>query len=262
MKNSSQKEHRDLKIEYLDLLKQLRLNRENLISKDEGQIEKLIENAESLFSQIKKPSDLKLDAKISTESAKISSISFEKRCMSDKMSSEKFIEYLIKHKHEKVDVIENYMQYVASKFVGVEFSDHLCINPVVKEANLRQRNNTNIPDSSADFPLRIFSAEDDEGTLTLVKKIKKVVNEKKIIDFYMLVINPKSYSKTIENIFYLSFAIKVGLVGFTTNKGQLCISSEPTNENQDDLSHLIVSLEHGEYKKLIQKLNITDSMLD
>lgn len=253
-------ETQNLKVKYLDLLKRMRSNKENLISKDNNEMEGLIENTESLFLQIQKPWDLKLDARISTESAKISSESFEKQCMSDRITSERFIDMILKHNESGLAEITNYMHFAKSRFVGVDFMDQLCLTPVVRETNARQRNVQKVAEDSADFPLRIFSAEDDDGTLTLVKKIKKVVHEKRVVDYYELVLDPDSYPKTIENIFYLAFAIKVGLVHFASRDGRFVVCAEPSAVSEV-LNHLIVSIEYGEYCMLVKNLNIGKSML-
>lgn len=260
MENPSQDSSQSLKIKYLDLLKKMRSNKENLTQKDSEEMDNLIKNTESLFLQIRKPWDLKLDARISNESAKISSVSFERHCMSDKMTTEKFIELVLKHQKSSVCLIEDYMQFAKSRFVGVEFVHQLCLKPAVKETHQRQKSIARVDDTSADFPLRIFSAEDDDGTLTLVKKIKKVVYEMREVDYYHLVIDPDSYSRTVENIFYLAFAIKVGLVHFASRDSRflVCAEQEITCEGQN---HLIVSIEYGEYCMLVEKLKINKPLL-
>lgn len=259
MENASQSSSQSLKIKYLDLLKKMRTNKENLTQRDSEEMDNLIRNTESLFLQIKKPWDLKLDARISNESAKISSVSFEKQCMSDRMTTEKFVELVLKHKQSSISTIEDYLQFAKSRFVGVEFVHQLCLKPVARETHQRQRCTAKVEDTSADFPLRIFSAEDDDGTLTLVKKIKKVVYEMREVDYYRLVIDPKSYSRTVENIFYLAFAVKVGLVHFASRDGRFLVCAEQ-EAVCDSLNHLVVSMEYGEYCMLVEKLKVSEAL--
>lgn len=113
----------------------------------------------------------------------------------------------------------------------------------------------------------------------LIKKVGK--NEK--ISLFKFIINPFSFSKTIENLFYTSFLIKEGKIMLLegnnddndNNKKVPMIMVKSNSKSSDNMqreidkrknqiqhqNHIIFQLNMETWKKLIEKFNITESFL-
>lgn len=248
----SQKDSRTIKIKYLDILKDLRKNKQNI----NDRLDEVIENTNNLLTQVDLPSELVLDAKVSYESTSQANSIFLKNCLEDKITTEQFVN-LFNSKEMK-----EYVNFVYNKFQGVCFTDKLNLFPVQRIRSQRtvsqiRRNMKNDPKS----PKKLLEAKDDENQLNLVKRIKKIVRQKGKVDYFSLVLDPKSFSRTIENLFYLSFAVKMQQVYLKMIDNNLFVTIENESE-EDNLNHLIVSIEYSEFKKLVKKYKINEPMIN
>ena len=118
----------------------------------------------------------------------------------------------------------------------------------------------------------------DSTTPEQVKKcfkalVKKSGHEK--ISLFKFVLDPNSFAKSIENLFYTSFLIKEGrIVMEEDEEGLPCIQVEeqlPTDKISKEIenlrrrdthqNHIIFQLDIPTWKRLVEKFNITDSFL-
>lgn len=241
----------NIKIKYLDILKVLRINKES----SNQNLDEVIQNTDNLLTQVENPSELVLDAKVSYESTSQASTIFLKNCMEDKITTEQFVSFYGKKQ------MKEYVKFMYRKFYGVNFLEKFNLFTIEKVRTQRtqgiirrsQRTDPKTPDLAIEIT-------EDENQLNVVKKIKKILREYEEIDYFTLVLDPHSFSRTIENLFYLSFAVKMQQVFLKMNDNKLLVVKE--NETDDDLlSHLIVSIEFNEYRKLIKNLNIKEPMI-
>ncbi|RVD92754.1 non-structural maintenance of chromosome element 4 like [Tubulinosema ratisbonensis] len=247
----TQKESRNIKIKYLKLLKVLRKEKQTINDK----LDEVIEDTNTLLTQVDKPSELVLDAKVSYESTSQANSIFQKNCLEDRMTTEKFVN-LYGSKEMK-----EYVNFVYNKFLGVTFAEKINLFP--DEKIKHSRTQTQIKKSQKfepKSPKKLTEAVDDENQLNLVKRIKKIVKQHEKIDYFTLVLDPKSFSRTIENLFYLSFAIKMQQVYLKMIDNNLFVTIENESE-EENLNHLIVSIEYNEFKKLIKKYQLKEPMI-
>lgn len=112
-----------------------------------------------------------------------------------------------------------------------------------------------------------------ERIFEILKKIhKRALKIGVQIGFYEFVINPFSFSRTIENIFYVSFLIKDGYARISLNSDNLPII-EPTNDedyNAADASkkkksvnniQSMISLTKAQWEEIKEVFNITTALI-
>ncbi|KAI5192637.1 hypothetical protein NEMIN01_2125 [Nematocida minor] len=92
-----------------------------------------------------------------------------------------------------------------------------------------------------------------------IKKIYRILKEKKEVELFRLVIDPNSFGKTIENILTLSFTVKVGRAFITEKEGVLYATLERVEEPID--THCIISVTEEDVKRIAHEMDIRDTML-
>ncbi|KAH9386997.1 non-structural maintenance of chromosomes element 4 [Nematocida major] len=92
-----------------------------------------------------------------------------------------------------------------------------------------------------------------------IKRVYEILQEMGEIEVFRLVIDANSFGKTVENIFTLSFAVKVGRAFIRERNGTLYASSEKPDAAPE--SHCIISIQEQDVKQMIEKMNITGSLM-
>lgn len=123
-----------------------------------------------------------------------------------------------------------------------------------------------------------LNASQGESTPSYVKKCYKILKNKSgtdQINLFKFIIDPKSYAKSVENLFYTSFLIKEGrLVLEEDNEGYPAIRLKenlPTDSRERELekqrrndttqNHIIFQMDIPTWRKLINKFNITEAFI-
>eukprot|EP01090_Pellita_catalonica_P000989 TRINITY_DN10719_c0_g1_i1.p1 TRINITY_DN10719_c0_g1~~TRINITY_DN10719_c0_g1_i1.p1 ORF type:complete len:278 (+),score=60.69 TRINITY_DN10719_c0_g1_i1:182-1015(+) len=105
-----------------------------------------------------------------------------------------------------------------------------------------------------------------------VEVMKARLNQSQKLPFFKFIIDPDSYSRTVENLFHLSFLVK---------DGQAAVAAEKQDDSEDTVmpvvaaemppdegdyvsgkavkSQCIIRLDHEWYQKMIKDLNVTQS---
>ncbi|KAJ1938365.1 hypothetical protein FBU59_004461 [Linderina macrospora] len=97
----------------------------------------------------------------------------------------------------------------------------------------------------------------ENQTTKLVRKVHRILAEVGPINLFNLVINPHSFSQSVENIFYVSFLIRDGKAFIDDKSGQPMIEAcEPPQQGdyEQGLSkrQLIFSLEQASWKEIVE----------
>lgn len=232
----------------MDLLSIMRKSKENN-NITTTEIDSFIQETNQLFTQIKDTSEMRLDAQTHAESAKITETFFEQQKMGEKMTTKKFIEIV------KEGKAEYFFEKVMASCLRVTFADALRFSNPTR--NVRKNVEKDEVNAMVE-PLLLSAATDEDSTLTIIRRIKQIVKDEDV-DFFRLVLDPNSYAKTIENIFYLSFAVKIKQVKLLDKNGLFVAFCD--GDEEEDLNHMVISLEFHEYKKLIEFYGIKKPLL-
>ncbi|KAJ2484832.1 hypothetical protein EV174_002133 [Coemansia sp. RSA 2320] len=96
----------------------------------------------------------------------------------------------------------------------------------------------------------------ENQTTKLVKAVHRILTQVGPINLFQLVINPTSFSQSVENIFYVSFLIRDGKAFIDDQSGQPMIEAcEPPQQDdyQSGLTkkQLIFSLDHATWREIV-----------
>lgn len=100
------------------------------------------------------------------------------------------------------------------------------------------------------------------------KSLKRVCKRRGQVEFYEFVINPKSFSQTIENIFHLSFSVKQGFAKLSVAPdGRLMVApSKPTEQAEDGnpiaSNQAVMSMSMAMWRRIVTELELTDALIE
>ncbi|KAI9352182.1 Nse4 C-terminal-domain-containing protein [Obelidium mucronatum] len=109
----------------------------------------------------------------------------------------------------------------------------------------------------------------ENETSKSVQKIMKVLQKKGPINFFEFVINPGSFSQSVENIFYVSFLIRDGHVSIDIEDGQPVLCPVKPSDSEGDESGAskkqqkqhIVELSYDSWKDIIETYGISETVI-
>lgn len=260
-----------LQEKYFEILNNIRLEKEELKDVDSTKIDSIITKANNLFNDVSNPVELKLDARISAETVNLSSVDFEKRLRNRKITTSKFINQLNRCFDERVNgsdeqrnhtkKLENFFVELRKKFFGIKFTE---IYTLGEEKKFKKREGRKKDeDDNEKTTINKCQMKDD----TFINKIEKIVEKigDQKIDYYKAVLDPNSFTKTIENIFALSFAVKLQKLSLVFDEDFLFVIKGAVGQISDEnteIRHFASIIDHEEYKTLLNLLKIEKPFLD
>ncbi|KAG5860605.1 hypothetical protein KMI_01g02460 [Encephalitozoon hellem] len=241
---------------YLDLLQTMRHLREDLLE-DKRRLEELVNTSNKLFKKIKTSSELKLDAKMTALSTKITCTRMEKDIELDDITPSTFLELFRK------GLLDDFYRYAMKCNSGIRFSGCFSLNDHSEASNRKkpsvQRPKQSLPETK--IPVSITRERASTEEMDVLMRIKELVAERNRVEYFRLVINPQSFSKTIENIFYLSLSLRSGLVYMEWSDGVLYVTSK-NNRGGGEMGHLAVEMTYDEYLVIIEKMKISEALIE
>ncbi|KAF7684540.1 Interacting inhibitor of differentiation [Astathelohania contejeani] len=247
--------------EYLNLIHELKEKREEMVENKNNIFDDLIQRSTELLEKVKTTSELKLDARFSTVSTKISNESMEKVFRESLVTSNDYLEIVQNH-FQNGDIRFNlFLKKAAEAFYGIEFVDLFNISDNGEEKDRVKRKKIGIGFEELEVPKVLTEGDLEDNSSIIVNNIRDIVYKFGSLEYYRLVIDPNSFSRTIENIFYLAFAIRNDIVFFEVKNNILYVSKDKRIEPDGQDSHFILNIEHEDYKKIIQKLEIKEALI-
>ncbi|EPR78128.1 hypothetical protein SLOPH_2212 [Spraguea lophii 42_110] len=234
---------------YIQIYTELHIKKDDMIE-DNTILDDIISRTNKLFHSIEDTNLLKMDAKISTESTKRSSVQFQMNHRNKKININQLL------KDFDTNKINRYINNI--QYIGMYLYEPTSIKYVIKTERQKKVKETFNLNNSISSTLLTERKTEKDNTKHIIAKIEHILKERKKINFYQLVLDKESYSKTIENMFYLSFVLK-------SNKATLSFENEECyildNIEEDINSHCIIDMEWSEYEALKRKYSNYESLM-
>ncbi|KAF1375885.1 hypothetical protein PFLUV_G00224830 [Perca fluviatilis] len=290
---------REIRSKYRDLINSVTQNREDMLSPSNNKLTEVLQEAVKLFKDVRQPREAALDAHllvVATDlgNEKASQLFTEGTTFDPTAFSEHLLSFMGLNRLEDDEdeqqnggAVDGYLPQDAWHRVASRAeccfrtspSFHYMMGsfhaepPPPKQRIERQRK---APSKEAKriMPTQLKKMEDSHQEAT-EKEVERILGYLKSyyqddptspISYYEFVIDPNSFSRTVENIFHLSFLIRDGLARmYLDNDALPCIA--PVEEGEVDTGgsysrkQCIVSISPKLWKELIEAFDIRDTMI-
>jgi Nse4 C-terminal len=239
---------------YGELCEHICENEKKIIENPEY-FKQILKSLNSLLTDANTMSDLHRDTSIILQAIKIQQDALLKEYKNDLTHSK--ILSMANDGH-----LEDFYRTVARKRTTLSFVDHLDLEyntRVAKPRGPRLKYDTTNGETSVPEKLEDPNENENES-VKAIQKIKSVVEETGKIEYFDLIMDIDSYSKTILNAFNLALAIRSKAVSFIFNNQHLYVV--PYSLGTDEGKHSVFNLTPLEYKNILEKRNISKSMLE
>ncbi|ORY23524.1 hypothetical protein LY90DRAFT_706867 [Neocallimastix californiae] len=108
--------------------------------------------------------------------------------------------------------------------------------------------------------------EQENETTKNVFQIGEILEQKGQVNLFEFIVNPDSFSQTVENIFYLSFLIRDGKALLDEKDGELIIERTDPPDEEDYLhgikkKQFVLEIDENTWKEIIEVYDIKEPMI-
>lgn len=225
----------------------------NLILADWGMVSQILDALDNLLNEAENISDLHYDSRIVLATVKLQQDALVREYQRN-LSFEKLIEMA------SSGVLDDFFELVKQKSMTVKFVDQLSLTYTPKEKRERaERTKYDVsldPASTAGY--MAAGGNEDEQTMP-IQKIRDVVSRQGEVEYFRLIIDPRSFSKTVHNAFNLALAIREKDVSLISRDGKVFVSGYCPGDGEID--HSVLHLTPAQSKAYAEKLGIEEAML-
>ncbi|KAI5189329.1 hypothetical protein NECID01_0524 [Nematocida sp. AWRm77] len=239
--------------EYIELLAETK--EEKRKPKEDGSVlYTLYEKTNTLLQEVETAPELRLDACVSGEVVDLYSKQVGKLCAGTLLTVAQFVSLM-----KTPEAWRQAQEYSTDVYRGAYFPRLLCLreeeSPPRKKPARRREESTEIEKPGAEENQALQQTDAPWE----VKKIFQVLQSIGTVELLRLVVDPQDFSKTVENLLYLSFAVKLERAFLHTKNGTLYVSS--TKQEEETLSHFILTISPQEHARAVKQLHLETSML-
>jgi hypothetical protein len=257
-------ERRKIRMEYRNLIQSTTAQR-----KDKEAIMENLNKANKLYRNVKSTNEAVLDSRFLLLSSEVSA-----QYASDNMAEHKFDidEYVKKIKEFLEDDEWDKYGRLCRKYSCAAPTISFLLGPLEMEYSARKISRNVIRKDEKDLVTvtqldisDVVTGNENETTLNIINVSKCLRSLDEEIPFWKFVINPHSFSQTVENIFYCAFLAKENKISIWEREdGEYVI--EDRLENMEDKTGLIssqhlLSFDMNQWKTLINFYAIKDPMI-
>ncbi|KAK6342982.1 nuclear protein [Orbilia javanica] len=289
--NQSMAERRRVKGAYNTIQQDLADNKTNLVQPGNVDLLEYIEKTNRLFSDVKQTSDAMVDGKVQVEIGRIAAEKAKRVGNSSTNTGLDVDEFIAKciqfmAKSKPGDAADGHDwaylgREVATPSMRTAKTSDFMYGPmgVQKRQRLIKERKRAVRRRPEEFirPIDLDEkeiAKNENSTTKNVVDIHKclidyfVSSGEEIVGYFEFIINPESFSQTIENMFYLAFLIKDGRVGILESEEDvlyLTSTSPPTPEEileeGIEKKQIVLPMDKRAWRELIDAFGIKQSMI-
>lgn len=233
--------------EYLNLLDEVRVSKEEILD-DKKKLNELIETSNELFKRIKTSSELKLDAKFNAMTLKLAHLRMDRDFNVNSLTLKKFLKII------NDDNINEFVSYGIKCSQGISFSDNLVLKCKKEDRPIRSQQVRNrLIISKTEIPKSLSVNEEINTQNKIAENLEDILKNNERYEYTKLVIDCESFTKTIENMFYLSAAVRNRMCSITKIDGILYII--PFNEiTENEKGHGAIDMSYDKYISILEKM--------
>ncbi|EPS45650.1 hypothetical protein H072_347 [Dactylellina haptotyla CBS 200.50] len=289
--NQSMAERRRVKGAYNDLQQELIDNRESFLKTGNRDLLHYISKTNELFGDVKQTGDAMVDGKIQLEIGKIASDKAKRVGNSNTNTGLDINEFISKcmqfmSKSRLSDNGDGHDWSYIGREAATPSMKRACPSDFMygpmaiqkRQRVIKERKRT-VRHRPEEFvrPIELNEKEIAKNENSTTKNVVQIndcleshirENELEFVNYFEFVINPHSYSQTIENMFYLAFLVRDGRVAMAeTDDGlPVLIPSEPPSPEEavrDNVvrKQIVMPMEKHIWRELIEVFQITDSII-
>ncbi|KAG4084800.1 hypothetical protein H8356DRAFT_1743293 [Neocallimastix lanati (nom. inval.)] len=250
----------------------------------------IIESVDELYQKVNRTQEATLDSQFLLESAEIGAKQAESmKLAGENFDTEDWINKLLtimggRHdiKQEDEDNEENVnLRSLKWENIGIRaepFFDRVpkidnMIGPLSTEQKEKRsivrhtRENKNSVNLKKPQEIRKEDIKEQENETTKnVFQIGEILEQKGQVNLFEFIVNPDSFSQTVENIFYLSFLIRDGKALLDEKDGELIIERTDPPDEEDYLhgikkKQFVLEIDENTWKKIIEVYDIKEPMI-
>ncbi|CDZ96422.1 Uncharacterized conserved protein [Phaffia rhodozyma] len=297
-KQKENAERRKLRVEFRELIDRTNADRVNLTNLTSADLKKSILEQEKLFSRVQRPQEAALDAKAFITTS--TSAAHKARQMKVDQNAFDTNEFIIRLKSklgqkrtasaaigededDEIDEIGGgFGNWEHIGWMGARFSKRVCLTDFLlgplsveqKTRSIVRRAKLNIRAEDKAAPINVNSdrvPKDANETSIMTLQVEDLLAEAtgenggEGVNFFEFIINPHSFSQTVENMFHLSFVIGKGkaALDIIPETGILGVSgSEPADDTdaQQGVSKLqmVMEMDIDTWKEAIEVFDIRE----
>ncbi|KAF3928149.1 hypothetical protein AA313_de0204685 [Arthrobotrys entomopaga] len=292
--NQSMAERRRVKGAYNDIQQELVDNRENFLKSGNQDLIHYLKKTGDLFTNVKQTSDAMVDGKVQVEIGKIAAEKAKRVGNSNTNTGldmdefiSKCIQFMAKSRpgdsgdgHDwsymgREAATPSLKRAMPSDFmygpIGIQKRQR-----VLKERKRAVRRRPEEYIRPIDLDEKAIARNENSTTKNVILVNECLENyisnldedEGESVNYFKFVINPHSYSQTIENMFYLAFLVRDGRAAIQESEDGLpyvCAAEPPTPEeasaNQMVRKQIVMPMEKKVWRELIEVFQITDTII-
>ncbi|KAK7901419.1 hypothetical protein WMY93_018188 [Mugilogobius chulae] len=270
---------REIRSKYRDLINSVQQNREDMLSPSNNMLTEVLEEANKLFKDVRQAREAALDAQllvVATDLGKEKATqlfsegaSFDPTAFAEHLLSFMGLNRLENGEHEE----QNGVLLQDSPTFHYMMGSFHAEPPPPKQRIERQMRAQN-KEAKRIMPTQLKRMEESQQEAT-EKEVERILGYLKSyhqddptipISYYEFVIDPNSFSRTVENMFHTSFLIRDGLARMYLDDDKLpCIAPAGEEGMEDGAStsrkQCVISISLKTWKELIEAFDIRDTMI-